>query len=104
MHESAWTATARHADIVLPSTVTLERDDLGAAANDPLLIAMHRIVTPHAEARDDYAIFAGIAERLGVAESFTEGRDVAAWLRVLYEQTAEAMRGLARDRFRPKSA
>src|SRR4051794_18657372 len=65
-HESAWTATARHADIVLPATITLEREDLGATAGDPLMIAMHRAVAPYREARDDYDIFAGLAERLGI--------------------------------------
>ena len=42
VHDSVWTATARHADIVLPATMTLEREDIGAAAGDPLLVAMHR--------------------------------------------------------------
>ncbi len=91
VHESAWTASARHADIVLPATITLERDDLGAAVNDPLLIAMHRIVPPFGEARDDYAIFGALAERLGKGEAFTEGRSAAEWLRVLYEQTRAAI-------------
>ena len=44
VHELVWTASARHADIVLPATITLEREDLGAAAGDPLLVAMHRAV------------------------------------------------------------
>ena len=92
VHDSAWTATARHADIVLPATITLERDDLGAATNDPLLIAMHRVVEPYGEARDDYTIFTALAERLGVTDTFTEGRDAGAWLRVLYEQTAGVIR------------
>ena len=39
----AWTATARHADIVLPATMTLERDDIGAAPTDPLLVAMQQV-------------------------------------------------------------
>ena len=29
MHEPFWTAMARHADIVLPSTTAFERDDFG---------------------------------------------------------------------------
>ena len=44
VHELVWTATARHADIVLPATITLEREDIGAAAGDPLMVAMHRAV------------------------------------------------------------
>ena len=34
VHDSAWTATARHADIVLPCTMTLERNDIGASSAD----------------------------------------------------------------------
>jgi biotin/methionine sulfoxide reductase len=91
VHDSAWTATARHADIVLPATVTLERDDIGASTNDPLLIAMHRAAAPYAEARDDYDIFSGIAEQLGVGERFTEGRTARQWLEHLYEPTRKAL-------------
>lgn len=91
VHESAWTATARHADIVLPATITLEREDIGGTAGDPLLVAMHRAVAPYGEARDDYAIFAGLAERLGFAEAFTEGRSARQWLEQIYEPTRRAL-------------
>jgi biotin/methionine sulfoxide reductase len=91
IQDSVWTATARHADIVFPATITLERDDIGAAAGDPLLVAMHRAVAPFAEARDDHAIFAGLAERLGFADRFTEGRSVRQWLEHLYEPTRRAL-------------
>jgi biotin/methionine sulfoxide reductase len=91
VHESAWTATARHADIVLPATITLEREDIGGSAGDPLLVAMHRAVAPYREAWDDHAIFAGLAERLGFAEAFTEGRSVRQWLEHLYEGTRHAL-------------
>jgi biotin/methionine sulfoxide reductase len=94
VHDSAWTATARHADIVLPATVTLERDDIGASTNDPLLVAMHRAAAPFAEARDDYDSFAGLAERLGIAEQFTEGRTARQWLEHLYEPTRRGLREL----------
>jgi len=91
VQDSAWTASARHADIVLPVTITLEREDIGATAGDPLMIAMHRAVGPYREARDDHAIFAGLAERLGFAEAFAESRSVRQWLEQLYEPTRQAL-------------
>ncbi|MGI4811687.1 MAG: molybdopterin dinucleotide binding domain-containing protein, partial [Janthinobacterium lividum] len=87
VHELGWTATARHADIVLPCTMTLERDDIGGNGNDPLLTPMQRIAEPFGEARDDYAIFAELAARLGAEQAFTEGRSVRQWLEHLYEPT-----------------
>jgi biotin/methionine sulfoxide reductase len=97
VHESAWTATARHADIVFPATVTLERADIGASGNDPLMVAMHPVSVPYGQSRDDYAIFSGIAERLGRGHAFTEGRDAEAWLRHLYEPTRKAMTKLGHE-------
>ncbi|MBP0447358.1 molybdopterin guanine dinucleotide-containing S/N-oxide reductase [Roseomonas sp. SSH11] len=91
VHELAWTATARHADIVLPCTMTLERDDIGAAATDPLMVAMHKLAEPFGEARDDYAIFAELSHRLGTGQAFTEGRTAQEWLRHLYARTQEAL-------------
>ena len=91
VHESAWTATARHADIVLPSTMTLEREDIGVTPTDPLMVAMHRIAEPQGLARDDYDIFTSLAERLGAREAFTEGRDARQWLAHLYERTRAAL-------------
>ncbi|TDC63330.1 molybdopterin-dependent oxidoreductase, partial [Streptomyces hainanensis] len=85
VHEPFWTATARHADIVLPATTTLEREDLGAARQDPVLVAMHRVAAPRGQARDDYAIFADLAHELGVGAEFTEGRTAREWLVHLYE-------------------
>lgn len=85
VHDPFWTATARHADLVFPSTVSLERDDIGAAPNDPWLIAMHRAVSPPGQARDDFAVFSDLAHALGVGGRFDEGRDAAAWVRHLYD-------------------
>ena len=96
VHEIAWTASARHADIVLPCTMTLEREDIGATAEDSLMVAMHKLAEPYGEARDDYAIFSALAERLGTAQAFTEGRSVRQWLKHLYGLTRKALadRGL----------
>ena len=84
LNEICWTATARHADIVLPATTTLERNDIGASSRDRFIMAMHKAVEPVGAARNDYDIFADLAERLGFRERFTEGRDEAEWLRHLY--------------------
>jgi len=91
VHEIGWTATARHADIVLPSTMTLERNDIGATQVDPLMVAMKQAAEPYGEARDDYAIFSALAERAGHGEAFTEGRTPDQWLRHLYRTTQEAL-------------
>ena len=99
VHESAWTATARHADIVLPCTTTLERQDIGAAPTDPVMIAMHPAAAPYAQSRDDYAIFTDLAARLGAGHAFTEGRDTQAWLRHLYEPTRAALDAPGFDAF-----
>ncbi|MBT6117656.1 MAG: molybdopterin-dependent oxidoreductase, partial [Rhodospirillaceae bacterium] len=85
VHEIWWTATARRADIVLPATSTLERNDLGASSSDRFLIAMKRIAPPFAEARDDHRIFADLADRLGVRAAFTEDLSEMGWLERLYE-------------------
>ena len=91
VHESAWTPMAKFADIVLPATMTLERDDIGAAGTDPRLIAMRRAVDPIGEARDDFDIFAALSQRLGVEQAFTEGRSSRQWLAHLYEPTRQAL-------------
>ncbi|MGH6770204.1 MAG: molybdopterin-dependent oxidoreductase [Xanthobacteraceae bacterium] len=86
VHDPWWTATARHADIVLPATTTLERNDIGASRRDRFVMAMQRAIAPVGQARDDFAIFNGLAERLGCADAFTQGRDEMGWLRHLYER------------------
>ena len=84
VNEPFWTATARHADIVFPVTMSLERDDIGAGRNDGYIIAMPRALEPYGQARDDYEILAGLASRLGIGDEFTEGRDAFEWVEHLY--------------------
>ncbi|MEM7324111.1 MAG: molybdopterin-dependent oxidoreductase, partial [Actinomycetota bacterium] len=88
VHEPFWNPMSKRADIVLPATTPLERDDLGGA--ETILVAMGAAIEPHGQARDDYDIFVGLAERLGLTEAFTEGRTSAQWLEHLYEQFREA--------------
>lgn len=85
VNEQYWTATAKMADVVFPATTSLERDDIGSATRDRFIVAMKRAIDPVGEARDDYAIFAALSERLGSLATYTEGRDAMQWLRHLYE-------------------
>ncbi len=89
VNEVFWTATARRADIVLPATTALERNDLAASSSDNHLMAMKRQIDPVGQARADFDIFAGLADRLGVEEAFSLGLDEMGWLRRLYGQLAE---------------
>jgi len=84
VHEQVWTGLAKHADIVLPATFGLERNDLGANTRDSDLFASKQVVPPFGEARNDHEIFADIAEHLGFREAFTEGRSERQWLAHLY--------------------
>ena len=96
VHDPFWTATARHADIVLPVTTSIERDDYGSGQNDRMFFPMPALTRPHGEARDDYAIFAELADRLGVGKDFTEGRTAMEWLRHLYDEWRDSL--ASRDR------
>jgi biotin/methionine sulfoxide reductase len=87
VHEAFWNPLARHADIVLPCTTSLEREDFAAGIGDRHLTAMHRVTKAAGQARDDYSIFASLAARLGIEDRFTEGRSARQWLEHLYGQT-----------------
>ncbi|CAL8981290.1 Dimethyl sulfoxide/trimethylamine N-oxide reductase [Rhodoplanes serenus] len=101
VHDSWWTPTARHADIVLPATTSLERNDVGGTSRDRFLFAMHRAIAPVGEARHDIDIFAALAGRLGYADAFTEGRDEMAWCRLVYDRIRDgaAAKGVALPAF-----
>lgn len=86
VHEQVWNANAKLADIVLPASSTLEREDIGFAYREPLVVAMRRLIDPPGRALDDHAIFAGVSARLDIAEEFTEGRTCRAWLEQIWEQ------------------
>ncbi|HET8905903.1 MAG TPA: molybdopterin guanine dinucleotide-containing S/N-oxide reductase [Ktedonobacterales bacterium] len=85
VHDPFWTSMARNADIVLPCTMTLERNDIGWNENDSTLVAMRQAVAPHMQARSDYDIFADLSAKLGFADQFTEGRGEMDWLRHMYD-------------------
>lgn len=89
VNEIWWTATARHADIVFPTSTALERNDIAVTHWEPLCVAMHQAISPVGESRPDYGIFTGLAERLGFADRYTEGRDEMDWIRHLWDQSRQ---------------
>ncbi len=93
IHEPWWTPAARRADIVLPCTTTLERNDIAASQFDRFVVASRQAIDPVGGARNEYDIYAGLAERLGFAEAFTEGRSEMEWLRHLYDLYRQRVAG-----------
>ena len=89
VNEWCWNALARHADIILPCTTTLERQDIGMTPRDPFVISMDKAIEPVGEARNDYDIFAGIARCMDTEDSFTEGRSAEDWQKWIWEQSRE---------------
>jgi len=87
VHEQVWNPLARHADIVLPATTALERNDLGSSPRTGAVVAAPQALAPPGEARNDHDILALIAARFGLAERFTEGLDEMGWLRRLWSET-----------------
>ncbi len=87
VNEWCWNPLAKRADIVLPCTTPLERDDMAMTPRDPYVVSMSKLTEPYGQARDDYDIFAGIAQEMGVETAFSEGRSARDWQRWIYEQT-----------------
>jgi biotin/methionine sulfoxide reductase len=101
-HEQFWTPSAKMADIVLPATVSLERDDICHGRSEPAMIAMKKARAPVGESRDDYEIFHALAQRLGIADAFGEGRaSTMEWLKALYDEgrAKNAGRGIGLPEF-----
>ncbi len=92
VNEVNWTATARHADIVLPVAAPLERSDFGAGQSDNILVPMPRITRPPGNARVEFEIYAELSERLGSRDEFTDGLSADGWLGRLWEETRDAGR------------
>lgn len=87
VNEHTWTATARRADIVLPATTPLERNDIMLNRRDPSLIYMSQLFEPLGQSKDDFEIFSMLSRELGFEENFTENRSSNEWLVELWDQS-----------------
>lgn len=87
--EPWWTPTAKMADIVLPATTTLERDDIasGMSYSNDRIYAMKQIIKPRYESKDDYEIFTLLAKRFGTDKRFTRDRTTMDWIQRLYSRS-----------------
>ncbi|WP_321337496.1 molybdopterin-dependent oxidoreductase [Breoghania sp.] len=84
VQEPWWTPTAFFADIVLPASSDLERNDLGQVAN--LILAAKQVVAPQHKSRPDYEIFSELADRFGVRDAYTDGgKTDIDWAKQFYE-------------------
>ena len=88
VNEPWWTPTAQWADIVFPATTALERRDICASSHDPYAHVMEQVIEPQHEARSDHEIFKGLAEVLGLAAEFGEGRSEEQWLAHMWQRSA----------------
>ncbi|MCP5094195.1 MAG: molybdopterin-dependent oxidoreductase, partial [Chloroflexi bacterium] len=85
------TSSAKFADIVLPACTQFETwgvEDGWKYGEEVIL--MPQIVAPLAETKSDYRICAEIAERLGIGETYTEGRDERGWVEWVIDHYREA--------------
>lgn len=88
-----WCASARFADIVLPATTTLERDDIGSGGSysQDKLFAMRQVVQPYEESLDDYEIFRRLGSKFGVEAQFTGGATRDDIIKEIYERSNATM-------------
>ncbi|EOW2369705.1 dimethylsulfoxide reductase subunit A [Cronobacter sakazakii] len=88
------TASARYADILLPDCTASEQMDFALDAscgNMAYVIFADQAIAPRFECRTIYDITSALAVRMGVGDTFTEGRTQEGWLRHLYAQSRRAI-------------
>lgn len=86
VQDHSWTATAKRADIVLPATMPLERNDIFLNRRDPNLVAMRQVSPPMGEALNDFDIFTLLSRHMEIEQAFTEGRSDSEWMSHLWDQ------------------
>jgi anaerobic selenocysteine-containing dehydrogenase len=70
VHERFLTDTARHADIVLPATSSLEQSDLHRSYGSYCIQRVRPAIPPVGQSRSNWEVFGRLAEAMGFTEPF----------------------------------
>ncbi|OED41978.1 trimethylamine N-oxide reductase I catalytic subunit [Endozoicomonas sp. (ex Bugula neritina AB1)] len=91
-----WTATCRHADIVLPACTQFERHDVDIYGSYAVrgVLAMQKLVEPLFESRSDWDIWRNFAKYINRYKEYTLGMDEVQWLEHLYEECRAKNKGI----------
>lgn len=86
------TPSAKFADILLPGTSFFERWDIGTPwCFGDYVILGQKTIDPLYECRDEYDVFAEIADKLGLKEQFTEGKSTLDIVKESIERTKKEL-------------
>ncbi len=89
VNEPFWTSTARMADIVLPATTEIERNDIERVGDYSAthFLAIQKAIEPVGESKDDFEICREICKRWGYEKEFTDGKTQMEWIKSFYNKS-----------------
>jgi anaerobic dimethyl sulfoxide reductase subunit A len=79
-HDMFLTPTACYCDVVFPAASPLEKEDIGIPWAGNYLLYKPKVVQPAGTARSDYDALWDLADLLGFAREFSEGRTSERWI------------------------
>jgi anaerobic dimethyl sulfoxide reductase subunit A len=90
VQDNFMTPTAQYADLVLPACTQFETWGMedGWKYGEELIL-QPQVLEPPWETKSDYAICAAVAEKLGIWEEYTEGRNEKQWIGALLDDYRE---------------
>lgn len=86
-HDVVLTASGLYSDLVLPGTMDVEQDDMLYSIShlSDTIVAASSSIKPSFEAKSSFEVCLGVAEKLGCAEEYSEGRTQEEWFRYLWQ-------------------
>ena len=85
VYEQFMTPAAKFADIILPTSTSVERNDFSTGTAMGYYTFMNKCIDSVGESMSHLEICTALAERLGVKEEFTEGKTEDEWLKQLVD-------------------